>query len=302
MHTKPQQLIVRLPNWVGDVIMCLPALQLLQQQGINLILVGKPWIHDLLQAMPYELHTYINQSSLKKIPCKAMLLLTNSFSSAVKARIAGKKCLGYATDGRRLLLQKSIQKSKNRHETMVFLTLAQEALIYFFGLTPQILSEDDTKPKLTIASTSTSYHAKPPYVVLCPFAHGTTRDKKSKKWPQWQALAQEIAHLNPIICPGPNEIAEAHEFFPNTQPLHHLSLHEYAEVLSHAHLVIANDSGPMHIAAALHTPTIGLFGVTDPERTGPKTAIILGNAQEWPSLEMVITKAKPYLERINSNL
>ena len=299
MNKKPQQLIVRLPNWVGDVIMCLPALQLLHQQGINLILVGKPWIHDLLQDMPYALN---NQTSLKNIPCQSMLLLTNSFSSALKARIAGKKCLGYATDGRRLFLQKAIQKPKNIHETMVFLTLAQEALIYFFGLTPPILSEDDTKPRLAIASTSTSFHAKPPYVVLCPFAHGTTRDKKSKKWPKWHALAREITHLNPIICPGPNEIAEAHEFFPNAQTIHHLSLHEYAEVLSHAHLVIANDSGPMHIAAALHTPTIGLFGATDPARTGPKTAIILGNAKEWPSLEMVIIKAKPYLEGINSNL
>ena len=41
------------------------------------------------------------------------------------------------------------------------------------------------------------------------------------------------------------------------------------EVLRRARLVIANDSGPLHIAAALGIPTLGLFGPTSPKRTGP---------------------------------
>ena len=138
-------------------------------------------------------------------------------------------------------------------------------------------------------------------MVLCPFAHGRTRDNKIKKWPHWQALAKEMAHLNPIICPGPNELIEAKLHFPHAHMLDSLSLYEYAQVLSKARLVIANDSGPMHMAAALNIPTIGIFGVTDPNRTGPKTAIILGNTDEWPSLELVLARAKPFIESINSN-
>lgn len=299
---QARKLIVRLPNWVGDVIMCLPALKLIHQQGIKLILIGKPWIHDLLKDMPYELHTFKNVKRLKDISCEQILLLTNSFSSALYARLAGKKCLGHASDKRRFLLAKAIKKPRNIHETEIFLNLAQASLFYFFGLNPQKPSVDDSKPLFLISSTVESIHTKQPYIVLCPFAHGTTRDKKSKKWPHWQALAKQVAHLNPVICPGPNEIAEAQLYFPSTKALHHLSLHEYATVLAHANLVIANDSGPMHIAAAMNTPTIGLFGVTDPKRTGPKNAIILGTAEEWPSLDTVLTRAKPYLDSINSNL
>jgi heptosyltransferase II len=297
-----RELIVRLPNWVGDVIMCLPALKLLHQQGIKLIVVGKPWIHDLLKDMPYEKHTFKDSASLNKIPSSQILLFTNSFSSALKARLAGKKSLGYANDGRRLLLKKSIPKPQNIHETLIFSHLAQQALVYFFGITPPQLTADDLKPELIIDTRTSLPYTKKPYIVLCPFAHGTTRDKKSKKWPQWQALATEIGHSNPIICPGPNEIAEAQTHFPNTKAIQDLSLHEYAIVLANAKLVIANDSGPMHIAAALNTPTIGLFGVSDPKRTGPKAAIILGTDKQWPNLEMVLAEAKPYLEGINSNL
>ena len=293
-----QKLIIRLPNWVGDVIMCLPALAYLHRHGIKLILFGKPWIHDLLQDMPYELHTYQDRINLKNIPCRQFLLLTNSFSSALIGRLAKKKCLGYATDSRRLLLHRFIQKPKNHHETDLFLALAQEALLHFFGLSADIIDADDYIPKLTITTSSKTV---PPYVVLCPFAHGLTRDNKSKKWPYWQDLVKEIAHLNPIICPGPNEIAQAQQYFPEAQLRFGLSLYEYARLLSHAKLVIANDSGPMHMAAALNTTTIGLFGVSDPRRTGPKTAIILGSADEWPSLELVLATSIPYFAGINSN-
>ncbi|HOJ51951.1 MAG TPA: lipopolysaccharide heptosyltransferase II [Syntrophales bacterium] len=47
------------------------------------------------------------------------------------------------------------------------------------------------------------------------------------------------------------------------------TLRELAEIYRHALLVVTTDSGPMHIAAAVGTPTVALFGPTDPKRTGP---------------------------------
>ena len=47
------------------------------------------------------------------------------------------------------------------------------------------------------------------------------------------------------------------------------SLRELAALMKKASLVISNDSGPMHLAAAMGTPVIGLFGPTDPRRVGP---------------------------------
>ncbi len=51
----------------------------------------------------------------------------------------------------------------------------------------------------------------------------------------------------------------------------HLSLIEWIALLAHSDLVVANDSGGMHVAAAVGTPVVALYGVTDPEKTGPLT-------------------------------
>ena len=61
-----------------------------------------------------------------------------------------------------------------------------------------------------------------------------------------------------------------------------------------AQLVIANDSGISHVAAAVGARQITLVGVTDPKRTGPwnPNAIVLGEENRWPTEEEVINKIK----------
>jgi heptosyltransferase-2 len=68
-----------------------------------------------------------------------------------------------------------------------------------------------------------------------------------------------------------------------------LGLGAYAAVMSEARLVVANDSGPLHLAAAVCAPVLGLFGATDPARTGPRgrSTEILGDLGCWPSLQAV---------------
>jgi heptosyltransferase-1 len=46
-------------------------------------------------------------------------------------------------------------------------------------------------------------------------------------------------------------------------------LHELASLLRRCRLMIANDTGPLHLAAALGTPCLGLYGPTSPARNGP---------------------------------
>ena len=104
-----------------------------------------------------------------------------------------------------------------------------------------------------------------------------------------------IKQLNPnrvIICPGGNELLEAKMLYPEVHILENLQLDDYASILSQAQLVLANDSGPMHISAATQTPTIALFGATCPKRTGPRNAIIMGELGRWPTLEEVLMNIK----------
>ena len=59
-------------------------------------------------------------------------------------------------------------------------------------------------------------------------------------------------------------------------------------------MVIANDSGISHVAAAVGARQITLIGVTDPKRTGPwnPNAVVLGKENCWPTEDEVITKIK----------
>lgn len=286
-----QPLIIRLPNWVGDVIMCLPAIEHLHKLKIPMILMGRPWIHDLLQDLEIPKITWPNShhqatQSLRSQSSQNLLLFTNSFSSAFIAKCAGKNAIGFATDWRRPLLYQAISKPKGMHETDVFNQLAQECIQIFY---PQIkIGPFPQDPKIDLKQTINMSDLPSSYIVLCPFAHGTNPQGQSKKWPYWQILFDKVMHLHPIICPGPNEIAEAEKQFPKNHVLPDLSLYEYLQVMSQANCVIANDSGPLHMAAALPCPTIGLFGATCEQRTAPRQALILGNLGHWPDVETVL--------------
>ena len=74
---------------------------------------------------------------------------------------------------------------------------------------------------------------------------------------------------------------------PDATIISGLNLGTYAALLAQAEQVIANDSGPMHIAAAVGAKTLGLFGVTDPLRTSPWGQDYLGTKDRWPAVEEV---------------
>lgn len=284
-------LIIRLPNWIGDAIMCLPALLLLQKLNVPFILLGRPWIHDLFKHLDMPMVSCPKSKIeaikvLRKIPANNILLLTNSFSSAFIARLANKKSIGYACDGRRFLLNHAIPKPIDFHETDVFNHLTQEMLkCWFPALKPVRFT---LNPSIDLPNRDSKSSIQKPYIILCPFAHGKSPEGLSKKWPHWEALSHELKAFNPIICPGPSELQEAHNLYPHLQQLTGLKLDEYLYVLSQAEIIIANDSGPMHMAAATGRPTLALFGTTSEKRTAPRNAITLGKKGQWPKLEEVL--------------
>lgn len=296
-------LIVRLPNWVGDVIMALPALQAMQQSGLQLTLFGKPWICDLLTAMEMPLQPLAKTFWQTRHALAAMtdsdkvLLLTNSLSSAFMARLAGKAAIGYKKDGRQLLLKAYLTKPSALHEVEYFWEIAHFATQYWFKeLTwPKEIPARITLPLSTSAINKAHHLLKEaditkPFIVLCPFAHGTGKDGKLKIWPYWRELATALSSQPLIVCPGKNEEALCAELAPNVIVLSDLNLGEYAAVLSKASKVIANDSGPMHLAAAVGADTLGIFGVSDPKRTAPWGADSIGNINGWPTLTDVLKR------------
>jgi len=124
------------------------------------------------------------------------------------------------------------------------------------------------------------------YLVFVPLATGDIHGR-SKQWPGFPQLMDH--GLPVVVCPGPGEEAACRQLLPSARMLPGLGLGTYAAVLAGARLVVANDSGPMHLAAAAGAPVIGLFGVSEPERTRPwgNCCEPLGSAAGWPEVREV---------------
>ena len=111
-------LLVRLPNHLGDACMALPAIARLGDLGYAPLLVGRAWAPRLFESRdwpvlglaPGPLGTRLRalRAFARDHGARATLLLTNSFSSALEARLAGLVPAGYARDGRSLLLRPAI--------------------------------------------------------------------------------------------------------------------------------------------------------------------------------------------------
>jgi heptosyltransferase-2 len=303
MENQAKPLLVRMPNWIGDCMMALPALHYLEKHGSELTLVGKTWLADLFaDAWPVitlqpDKNTLIN--SLKSHPASEMLLLTNSFSSAWLAKKSKKKSIGYKGDYRNLLLHKKFSHYANLHEANHFLKLAQ---LYLNGILnseplkayslPNKASRMLTETKAVLLNQYDFLNE--PFILICPFAAGTNKAGESKVWPYWEtllsALNEKFPNFNLVYCPGPNEKIEADTTsITNLFSLEHLSLQEYLAVMALAKIVLGNDTGPMHMAACVNPQSYTLFGATDPNRTAPLHGHTFGKHGQWPELNEVLS-------------
>ncbi|WP_222854909.1 glycosyltransferase family 9 protein, partial [Bordetella pertussis] len=93
--------------------------------------------------------------------------------------------------------------------------------------------------------------------------------------------------------PPPAEVAEARRNAPSATLLPPLGLGAFAALAQRAALVVCNDSGVSHVAAAGDARQLTLFGVTRPGRTGPWSprAVCLGSETRWPGPEQVMEKS-----------
>lgn len=98
-------------------------------------------------------------------------------------------------------------------------------------------------------------------IVLLPGA-----GRPDKQWPKFGELARRIGP-EALVAWGPGEhdlaLAVGADVAPQT------TLRELAFLLQHAKVVIGGDTGPLHLAAALGTPVVGIYGPTNPLRNGP---------------------------------
>ena len=288
----PRPLVVRIRNWVGDVVLGLPALQLLQAQGYQLHIVARGgWAPALLSAydwqvlvQPKTFPAKVKQLRALRSRCLALdpafdsrenaFLLPVSFSSALELRTAGLKAVGVAKEGRSPLLARAEPWAATGHELARYWDIACR----FVGqqLPPPEHIGLQVRPDDAAAATqllaASGIHGR--FLMICPFAGGkaATADKADKRWPGFAAftqVAEQQLGLPVAVCPGPGEDADARRLYPAAKLIAGSTLATYMALLQRAALVVANDTGPGHMAAALGRPLISVLGAIEAARWAP---------------------------------
>lgn len=301
--------LCRLPNHVGDCCMTLPALRLLEASGFTPMLTGKRWAEDLMSGMgwrfdPIEGHVTEDLHRIRYIsnhlgPRPLGLLFPNSFSSALLFSIGRVRNAGFPTDGRRFLLDKVVEEPGTMHEVERFFRLAHGA-IKAWGGTPawdsvpeelgmRLLARHEAAARNLMAEHDIPEN----FALLAPIARGLHHGKE-KQWKHFNELCGPLRDMgiDPIVFPSVREEEANHAACPNARILPPTTLGNYAALAKRARIVIANDSGISHVAAAVSANQITLLGVTDPARTRPwnSKAVCLGNNTDgWPSLDEVLS-------------
>lgn len=284
-----ENILVRMPNWIGDLVMATPVLTDLRRHFPKAAITAmcKAPLCELLQEDQsidelYCFHKPANDFARRRsrdIVAKIQagkydigVLLTNSFSSAWQFWQGGvKRRIGYAKHWRRLLLTDSVVETGKEHQVLRYKRL----------LEPLGISQSDSMPRLYLKAQEKEESKK----IL--EAQGYVRGKKligihpgaaygaAKRWPadRFRALAMRLLLETDayVVFFGDASVKEIAQGLP--ERVIDLSgvttLRQLACLIQDCTVFLTNDSGPMHMADALQVPIVALFGSTDAEVTGP---------------------------------
>ncbi len=291
LPTTVDSILIRCPNWIGDAVMSsffFSDVKRIFPNAMVTALAHDP-IAELLQDVD-GIDRWITFSREKKRRAEEEkrvlsflksqrfdlgILLTHSFSSAWmfwRANIPWR--LGLKAHFRSFLLNIRIAPSHEQHDV-----LSYQNLLSPFGVSlPQPVLQIAVRPEELMAMQQSlqqiGIQQDQHVVIVNPGAAFGL----AKCWPQeyFQRLC-ELLQRNPETvligigdAKGRQTVETIFQKFPRCHNLAgKTSIRELVALISLSDLVISNDSGPMHIAAAVRKPLIALFGSTNPLRTGP---------------------------------
>lgn len=300
------RVMIRVPNWVGDAVMAVPALRELRRifADARITFVARPWVAGLFEGerladnlVPVHdtkgvVHTgrkFIREArQLRRERFDLAVLLQNAFGAALLARAAGARTIaGYPTDSRRALLHFVVPfepNYKSAHQVRYYLNIASElerkltgsTRVEMEALQPQLhVGRDQRESARLILEEAGVRTEAAPILTLCP---GAT-NSRAKCWPaeRFAETADRLAAENgfqTIIVGTGGEVEVAEEVArrmrsPAAVLAGRTSIAELKAVLACTSLVISNDTGTAHVAAALGVPTVVVFGPTEHVSTRP---------------------------------
>jgi heptosyltransferase-2 len=296
------KILLRATNWIGDAIMALPALRAVRKRfpDAEIAIAARPYVADIYrdqqicnQLIQYDakgMHTGFSGRERLVMELRAQkfdvaLLMQNAFDAAWlawRARIPER--IGYARDGRSFLLTKAIPLPRHSeipaHEKFYYLELLRRA-----GWLDSV--QDETFIELHVPEEKRRRADE----FLCKsgvrqgalrIAMGAGASYGSAKcWPpsRFAEVANRLeseADADVILFGTASEASvstaiAAEMRRPPIDLTGKTAIADLAALLSRCHLFIGNDSGAMHVAAAVGLPIVAVFGPTDPSGTAPVT-------------------------------
>jgi heptosyltransferase-2 len=292
-----KRLIIRSTNWIGDAVMTTPAIRAIRKNFPNakISILAKPWVTPVFESSPYIDNILIYGDAgkhkglsgklrlareLKQYRFDAAILLQNAFEAALITFFAGIPCrIGYNTDARSFLLTHSVQctpQIKKIHQTGYYLGILQG-----IGLKPDGLGLDLVVNK--------KYQKRAAEIMEEHGVSGTNRlvginpsatFGPAKQWfpERYAALSDRIHEVfgaDILVFGGPGDRELGRKIskmmkYPPVDLSGKTDLGEAIALINMCNLFVTNDSGLMHVAAALDIPLIAIFGSTNPVTTGPK--------------------------------
>jgi heptosyltransferase-2 len=287
MENRFRRILVRATNWLGDAVMSVPALQALRehQPQARISILARPWVAGLYRREPFcdELIAYEAPRGWKGLPEKrraaaelragnfdCAVLLQNAFEAAALARWAGIPIrIGYARDTRGWLLTHPIAVPAAgdipRHQRFYYLELLKRAkLIPGYAIESAIRLTGKAKTANVIGVSPGAAYGGAKRWLPERFAEAAVAIARERR-----AQVAVFGSKEEVgICETVRErVAGAGVTCVNLAGV--TALDEFIERAGGCELFLTNDSGAMHVAAALGVPTVAVFGATDDEATGP---------------------------------
>jgi len=286
---QPFELLVRSPNWLGDACMAFPAVRAMKagRPDCKLTVFGPEKLRELWESQP-EVDRYIgkeNKEGLFSVARRikatgirfdAAILLTNSTRSTLEFWLAGiPRLVGFKGSLRSRFLTQIIKEPKKApgppmHHALRYLHIAKSCGA---NVEPELAKLESREPQAARPVAGPGLK-----IGICAGAEYG----QAKRWPmdRFAAVMQQVSSFHADAAwtfygaPGEAKMGEELSLLvggsvPHTNLVGKTKLSELIQELRSCHLLVTNDTGTMHLAAALGVPTVSIFGSTEPVLTGP---------------------------------
>ena len=303
MHRMTRQsierLLIRSTNWIGDAIMTTPAVRAIRQNfpGAHISMLAKPWVAPVFAHSPHVDDVLVYDSGgrhagalgplrlardLRGRRFDAAILLQNAIEAAIIAFLAGIPTrIGFDSDARRLLLTHPVRRTraiKAIHQTGYYLKILEGAGLDTFEPTLELHLDPADVRRAGQLLGEFGVAKDRPLIGLNPSA----TFGPAKQWfpERYAALGDRLnARLGASIVifggPADRELGRRITGLMSTPAIDlsgRTGLGEAMALIDRCTAFVTNDSGLMHVAAALNTPLVAVFGSTNWTTTSPFSA------------------------------